>query len=235
MPVTKCSTILIDLIMKIIIQIILVAISLFFAYKIYQSISEPTKFNQEKIERYQVVVDKLKELRTAQLAHLELRGNYTQNYDSLIYVIENGKFAITQRRDTSYPDVERNRAFGLDPYTGGYYKEEVVIDTLGFKSVKDSLFRAIDYKNLHKVMVKGKEIPVQLQAGYLEMNERKVPVFEASVSKDDILHGMNRDLIIAEKNVMAVDGINGDKVVVGSMENISTNGNWPVRYDGKKE
>lgn len=84
-------------------------------------------------------------------------------------------------------------------------------------------------------MVKGKEIPVHLQAGYLEVNERKVPVFEASVSKDDILHGMNSDLIIAEKNVVAVDGINGDKVVVGSMENISTNGNWPVRYDGKKE
>lgn len=221
--------------MKIIIQILLVAISLFFVYKIYQSISEPTKFNQEKIERYQIVVDKLKELRTAQLAHLELRGNYTENYDTLIYIIENGKFAITQRRDTSYPDVERNRAFGLDPYTGGYYKEEVVIDTLGFKSVKDSLFRAIDYKNLHKVIVKGKEIPVQLQAGYLEMNERKVPVFEASVSKDEILHGMNSDLIIAEKQVVAVDGINGSKVVVGSMDNISTNGNWPVRYDGKKE
>lgn len=235
MPITKNITIQIDLIMKIVIQIILLAVSVFLGYKIYNSISEPTKFNKEKIERYQVVVDKLKELRTAELAYMELTGKYTSNFDSLAYIIETGKFAITQRRDTSYPDVVRNKAFGLDPLTGGYYKEEVVIDTLGFKSVKDSLFKNIDYRKLNSVVVKGKEIPVKLQAGYLELNNRNIPVFEAVVTKDDILHGLNPDLVAAEKQMVAVDGINGPVVVVGSMENISTNGNWPVRYDGKKD
>lgn len=222
--------------MKLILQIVLVLTAIFLGYKIFNSINEPTKFNTEKIKRYQVVVNKLKDLRAAELAHLEITGKFTDSYDTLVKFIETSQYAITQRRDTSYPDVARNRAFNLDPLTGGYYLEDVVIDTLGFISVKDSLFKNSDrYKNLSKVTVEGQEIPITLKAGFIERNERQMPVFEASAKKDDILHGMSSDLVIQEKQVVAVDGINGAEVTVGSMTDINTTGNWPKRYDSSKD
>src|SRR5690606_11097876 len=147
--------------MKLILQIVLFLIAVVLGYKIFQSVNEPTKFNTEKQKRYQIVVDKLKDLRAAELAHLEITGKFTDNYDSLVKFIETSEYAITQRRDTSYPDVERNRAFNLDPITGGYYLEDVIIDTLGFIGVKDSLFKNYDkYKKLNTVTVEGKEIPI---------------------------------------------------------------------------
>lgn len=222
--------------MKLILQIVLFLIAVFLGYKIFQSVNEPTKFNTEKQKRYQIVVDKLKDLRAAELAHLEITGKFTDNYDSLVKFIETSEYAITQRRDTSYPDVERNRAFNLDPITGGYYLEDVIIDTLGFIGVKDSLFKNSDkYKKLNTVTVEGKEIPITLKAGFVERNERQMPVFEASVKKDDILHGMPSDLVIQEKQVVAVDGINGATVTVGSMTDVNTTGNWPKRYDSSKD
>ena len=46
--------------MKLGIQAALWILSIFFAYKIYDSISGPIKFNQVKNERFAVVIDRLK-------------------------------------------------------------------------------------------------------------------------------------------------------------------------------
>ena len=55
--------------MKLGIQAALWILSVFFAYKIYDAISGPINFNQVKNERYAVVNDRLKDIRTAQIAH----------------------------------------------------------------------------------------------------------------------------------------------------------------------
>tara|TARA_R110002072_G_scaffold22432_1_gene78695 strand:- start:15455 stop:16114 length:660 start_codon:yes stop_codon:yes gene_type:complete len=214
--------------MKLLIQLVLWIIIIFLGYKLFNSVYEPTKFNAEKEKRYAKVIEQLKDIRTAELAHLQVTGKFNSSFDSLVRFIDTAQFAITQRRDTIYDDVERNKAFGVT----GYYIEDVVIDTLGFVSVKDSIFNGSDrYKNLDKIEVKGKEVPISLNAGFIMRSDRKIAVFEATASKDDILHDLPRDLVIQEKQTQSVDGVNGTHIRVGSMTDVNTNGNWPKQYD----
>lgn len=222
--------------MKLLIQLVLWIVIGILGYLLFNSVYEPTKFNNEKERRYVKVIEKLKDIRTAETAHLEITGKFTGSFDSLERFIDTAQFPITQRRDTSYADVERNIAFGLDPQEGGYYINDLVIDTLGYVSVKDSLFKGSDkYTRMDKVTIDGKEVPISLEAGYTLKNDKRIPVFEATASKDDILHGLSRDLIIQEKQVVSVDGVNGTHIRVGSMEEVKTEGNWPKQYDSREE
>ena len=37
-------------------------------------------------------------------------------------------------------------------------------------------------------------------------------------------------MVEKEKQVVSVDGVNGESIRVGSMEEVNTNGNWPKNY-----
>ena len=147
----------------------------------------------------------------------------------MISFIESGKFAITQRRDKSYDDVAKNKAFVINE---GYFIDESLIDTLGFTPVRDSLFgSSTRYKTLMNVPLDGINEKFELQAGSITKNDATYSVFEARVAKDVVLHGLNKDLLIQEKQVQSVDGVNGPYIKVGSMEEVNTTGNWPTIYD----
>ena len=59
---------------KIVIQSILWLLIVFFSYKIYTSINSPINFNKVKTERYKKVINRLKEIRTAQIAYKDVNG-----------------------------------------------------------------------------------------------------------------------------------------------------------------
>ena len=40
--------------------------------------------------------------------------------------------------------------------------------------------------------------------------------------------------IAKENQVVSVDGVNGDAITVGSLEEVNTNGNWPKNYSTKQ-
>lgn len=222
--------------MRLIIQLVLWVVIAVLGYLLFNSVYEPVQFNKLKVKRYAKVIENLKDIRAAELAHLEITGKFTGSFDSLVQFIDTAEYAITQRRDTSYPDVERNKAFGLHPTDGGYYLEEVIIDTLSFASVKDSLFKGSDrYRTMMNIPIEGVDKKVKLEAGTVLKNDNPMQVFEASVAKDDILHDQPRDLVIPEKQTVSVDGVNGTHIIVGSMDDVNTNGNWPKMYDSKND
>ncbi len=110
--------------MKIGIQIVLWLASFFFAYQIYDSVNGPIKFNQIKNERYAKVINRLKDIRTAQIAHKDVTGIYSNNFDSLIKFVDEGIFTLIEKRDSSY--LEYDRTYRID-----MLREVIVIDTLG--------------------------------------------------------------------------------------------------------
>ena len=70
------------------------------------------------------------------------------------------------------------------------YKDIVIVDTLGFVSVKDSLF---GFDNRYETMMyvpfsKNDDTKFELKAGFLNQNGIDIPVFEALVKKRVILH-----------------------------------------------
>ncbi|MDG1052620.1 MAG: hypothetical protein P8O81_04445 [Flavobacteriaceae bacterium] len=208
-----------------IIKSVLWVLIIIFAYKVYGSINGPIEFNKVKNERYLKVIDKLKDIRNAQIAFKSVNGIYSDNFDSLISFIDTAQYTLIQKRDSSF--LEYDRTFRID-----MLREVVVIDTLGFASVKDSLFgNSNRYKNMASIPIDGVDENFKIKSDVIDKNGYNVPVFEVRVSKDVVLFDQNRDLLKQEKGLMSVDGVNGPDIVLGSLSEVSTNGNWPTTYD----
>ncbi len=219
--------------MKLVIQIVLWIVIIFLGWKLWNSVMGPVEFNKIKEARYVKVIQNLKDIQAAELAHKEITGSFTGDWDSLINFIDTAKFAITQRRDTSYADVAKNKAFGISE---GYFIEESLIDTLGFTPVKDSLYGSANrYKTMMNVPVEGVDAKFDLKAGKITKNDATYSVFEAKVSKKVVLGDLDKDLLAQEMQVQSVDGVNGPDIKVGSLEDVNTSGNWPKIYDAAKE
>ncbi len=212
---------------KWLINLILILISLFLGYKIYNSVYEPVRFNKIKVKRYQKVVDRLKDIRISELAHREVTGDYTGSFDSLVKFIDTAKFVITQQRDSSFKYFDK--AYGIEKE-----KDTVLIDTLGFASVKDSLFKNDNrYKDMMWVPIPGREkqVKFELKHGYIKKSNVKIPVFMARVDKAEILYDQPEDLVKQEKNIRSTKEINGPYIQVGSLDEVDDSGNWPKLYD----
>ena len=210
-------------------ELFLWALSIFFASQIYSSINGPIKFNQVKNDRYTQVIDRLKDIRTAQIAHKDVNGFYSNNFDSLVSFIDNGIFTVIEKRDSSY--LEYNRTYRID-----MLKEVEIVDTLGFVPVKDSLFGDNEsYKMMAKVPIEGTDSDFSIKADIIDKNGYQVPVFEVKVKKDVVLFDQNKDLLDQENKVISVDGVNGPEIILGSMSDVSTSGNWPTIFDAKNK
>ncbi|MEC8403072.1 MAG: hypothetical protein VXZ22_04755 [Bacteroidota bacterium] len=211
--------------MRLGIQAALWILAIFFSYKIYDSINGPINFNKKKNERYALVINKLKLIRKAQIAHKDVKGVFSNNFDSLVKFIDTGIFTLIEKRDSSY--MEYDRTYRID-----MLREVVVIDTLGFVPVKDSLFKNSNaYKKFADVPVEGVEAKFDINADIIDKNGYRAPVFEVKVAKDVILFDQDKDLIKIENETVSVDGVNGPSIILGSLTEVSTNGNWPTIFD----
>ena len=212
--------------MKLGIQAALWIASMFFAYKIYDSISGPIRFNKVKNQRYAKVINRMKDIRTAQIAHKDVTGVYANNFDSLVKFIDEGIFTLTEKRDSSY--MEYDRTYRID-----MLREVIVVDTLGYVPVKDSLFKDTDrFRNMAFIPIEGiEDSTFQIKAEVINKNGYKVPVFEVKIAKNVVLFDQDDDFIKQENETVSVDGVNGPEIILGSLTNVSTNGNWPTIFD----
>ena len=198
----------------------------FLGYQTFMSVYNPILFNQTKEKRYAQVIESLIDIRDAQLAHKQVTGRFSDDFNKLVTFIDTAKFTITQRRDTSVVDEVLTKQFGVT-----MTKDMVVIDTLGYASVKDSLFKSDNrYKTMMNVPVGEEGAKFSLKAGFINQNDIRIPVFEAMVKKAVILFDQDKDLINQENQVVSVEAVNGDALKVGSMDEVNTNGNWPKNY-----
>lgn len=208
-----------------IISIILWLLIIFLGYKIYTGIMAPIKFDKEKKKRYALVIDNLKIIRDAQVAHKRVTGDYAKKPADLISFIDTAKFAITNIRNEI---VTETRTGGITVDV-----EKRVVDTVGFDPVID-VFKDRNYKNMFKVP--GTDVNFDLETGYLEkVQGLKSPVFMAKVAKEVVLKGLDRNLIKAEKEAFGGPEVAGEYISVGSLDDVKESGNWPPSYDTKEE
>lgn len=215
--------------MKLVIQLLLWAVIFFLGYLIFDAVYDPIQFNQIKERRYTKVIDRLEDIRAAQLAHQEVTGTFAKDFDKLVSFIDTAEFVLTQRRDSTVLDVEYQKSYGVDRQM-----DIVIIDTLGYASVKDSLFKNNEYKEMMYVPIEGTNEKFEMDAGTVLKNENRISVFMARVDKSIVLHNQDKDLVAQEKQVVSVDQVNGPYIQVGSMEEVNTAGNWPEAYGKTK-
>lgn len=204
-----------------IISILLVALAVLLVYKINFEIRKPIKFNKEKKIRYAKVINNMKIIRDAEVAHKKVTGNYTANGENLIKFIDTAQFALTQIRN-----VPKTINLG-----GGITKEieERVVDTIGYEDVRAS-FVGRDYKNM--LSIPGTNEKFKIEVGVVEkIIGLTAPVFEIKVDKALILKGMDINLVKQEKEAIGGEEVRGEFIRVGSLAEVSEDGNWPPFYD----
>jgi predicted small secreted protein len=196
---------------KTIIQIILIAIAIVLGYLTYQSIMEPVNFNKEKKAREKVVIQYLKDIRSAEFIYKQLNNRYTGSFDTLIHFMDSAEIPVVKMipdpNDTTYTLT--------------------INDTIGYVKVADSLFRNqknVDYHHIDIIPFSGGK-KFQLKAGVIKKGGIKVNVFEVKAPFETYLKGMNEQLIVnlkaSRKELKKYPGLK-----VGSMTEPSTDGNW---------
>jgi len=193
----------------------------YLAYLVYGSIMNPIEFEKEKQARYTNAIGNLIDIRNSQIAYKSVNGKFAKKWESLVEFVDTGKFTLVSRRDTSYMAYD-------ETYRMDMLKEEVIIDTLGFVMVKDSLFpNKPSYKTMMNVPYTD-GMDFELKTSSLDKNGIRVPVFVARVKKIDLLNGMNQQLVI--EAIDAFD-VKGTYLQVGDLEQSSVSGNWPKPYE----
>jgi len=82
--------------MKLVINIILLALILVLGYLLISGIREPIKFKAEKDLREKAVQEKLETIRTAQQCYMGITGKYAHTFDTLREVLQSDSFEITK-------------------------------------------------------------------------------------------------------------------------------------------
>ena len=191
------------------IRLLLWVLVLGLGYALFNTIMNPIRFNKEKKDRSADVIERLKDVRKAQIAFKEVNRFYAQSFNELIPFVDSGKFTIVQRRDEELKYYNK-------VYREYQLKDTTYVDTLGYASIKDSIFGA-DY-NLEKLrfIPHTENVELKLRAGKIKSGKLNVHVFEARAPKEEYLVGLNEDLV---KNA-------SKDLVVGSMTSAKINGNW---------
>ncbi len=149
-----------------IIRIVLTLVILILGFFLYKGIKDPINFEKEKKFRYSKVIDRLKDIRTAQLAYKSEKGEFAPDFNTLTDFLKAG--TITVIKQIGNPDDSL---------------AVVIRDTI-LVSVKDSLFPGQPWRidSLPYVPF-GDGARFEMQAGKIEKGKVMVNVFEAIDSK----------------------------------------------------
>ncbi len=155
--------------MKTVIHLLLFLISLGLLYALYSTIKEPIQFQTQYNKRSKAVVEKLKDIRTAQKLYRTITDTFATNFSDLEKVLTTGKFEIIQ--------VKGDRD-ALDA--------QVTYDTI-YIPAKDSIAAiGLDVMHLKEVPYSnGKEF--EIFAGKIDQQGITIPVLEVSTKWGDFM------------------------------------------------
>ncbi len=215
------------------IQIGLIAVAIVLAVLIYRSIMQPVRFDKEKNIRTAALVQQMKDIRSVQQAYKGAYGRYINCPDSLIQFLENGTIPYVKMIGTVPDTLTEEQAIEM----GIVSRETFTEDAYEYLFIQDNgqnkdRGNAARYQNKEEFLANLFKVPyntsgktIHMESGYIDKSGYKVPVFEAKVPFQDLLEGMDRNLLLNEiTNAETYHKYPGVKV--GSMEEAITEGNW---------
>jgi hypothetical protein len=194
-----------------IIKVLLSIVIIVLGYLVINSIREPLKFQKERVKREKIVIKRLIDIRSVQLAFKGVHSAYATTFDTLIGFINNGKIPVVN----------------IIPDPNDTTFTRTISDTIAYVNVIDSLFKGrqnFNPQNLRYIpFSEGQEFI--MDAGSIEISSTIVNVFEVKALYKDILLKMDeqllRNLLKKQRDSNKFEGIK-----VGSMKEASTDGNW---------
>ena len=209
--------------MRTVIQIVLVIVALGLAYLIYRSIQDPIEFERARESRYEATIQRLKDIRKAQLAFKDVYGRFTGSWDTLIDFIKHDSIRNVRKVGELTDSMIEAGLTERKALQRGL----IIRDTIRV-SVIESLFDgSFDPEKLRYVPVPDTTVEFVLGATSITTGSGiKVPVFEARAHNNLILKGLDRQYVI---NINEQRRLNEKYpgLKVGSLtETVNNAGNW---------
>jgi hypothetical protein len=210
--------------MRRVIQVLFVFIIIILGYLIVESIMEPIRFNQEVEVREQATIDRLVNIREAQKAYKDIYKRYTGSFDTLIAFLDTGSFSVIRAIGT-IPE-EWLEELGLDRARERALDEGVILREVTKVLVMDSLFSTGYPIDSLRYVPYTEDVEFTMESGeILTSSNLVVQVVEVSVGYDDLLNGLDEQLVVNYKDErMKIVGFDGVKF--GSLEEGTLTGNW---------
>ena len=225
---------------KIIIEVLLFIVCIFLVKLIVDSIMKPVNFNKQKAYRETVAIQRLKDIRTLQVAYKSVTGKFNSSIDSLKQFYENGQMAVVMQVGSmddslAVAHTEKVKKSSRKKLTGEDFLKlyqagdrNLVFNVETKIPVKDTLFaHRSDFcvDSLKTIPFSGGQ-PVLMEAIVKTVSGVPVPLFEAKMPYKALLKGMDNQLRInldAEKR----DQNRYEGLQVGSITAPNNNaGNW---------
>ena len=197
--------------MKLVIQLVLLVASAFMGYMIYDSIDSKIKLEEEIRSRKDVVIERLENVKEAQISFKKVKGQYAKSFAQLKHFLENDSLIIVKAIG-EVPDSllgQESKALEMGIITRDTTKIPVRAELF-----KDNFEKVVSEINIIPFS-EGTEFSID--AGEIEKGKVKVKVFEVSAPYKEIFKGLKTDY----------EGIDmSQALTIGSMTEPTTNGNW---------
>jgi len=212
--------------MKKVFQILLAIAIVVLAFFAYQSIMKPIKFGKIKDQRYDRIIEQLKDIRKAEGAYKGVNGKYTGSFDTLINFI----------KTDSMPLIKSIGSLTDEQVEAGMTEKEAVQkgfitrDTIMIAALDTVFGKEYAIENLRFVPFTKGKTQFKLGAGvFVTGSNVKVQVFEAKISNmdifADIMDDYHEEILEENGNRIRLNKYPGLKV--GSLEEANNNaGNW---------
>ena len=194
--------------MKIAINLLLVALIVFLGFLLYANIKEPIEFKRIKTQREIAVVEKLKEVRQAQEHYRSITGIFSNNFDSLAYVLKTGQFMVINVQG--------------DPDDPNFDISQITYDTAYFSAIDSMNSLGINLDSLRYVPFAPSGTTFDIQADTIEYQKTLVPVVEVGVRRALFMGAYGDERFAKYDKNYAPNA----RVKFGDMNAPNTSGNW---------
>ena len=211
---------------KIIIQILLLGVIVFLGYKCYNSIRVPQEFTEIKAQRYDRIIQKLKDIRTAEMAYKDAYGRYTGSFDTLIGFIKHDSVKLVRSIGSLTDDQLEAGMTEADAIKQGL----ILRDTIRVSALENIFGKDYPIDNLSYVPFTNKKYSFKLGASSIKTDSGvEVPVFEARVSNMEIFEDLGEEFktSLLEENGERIRLNKYPGLKVGDLKEANNNvGNW---------
>lgn len=227
---------------KIIVEIVLAAVICLLVWLTVKSVQKPVQFNNEVAARSQVAIQRLKDIRTLQVAYKSVYGRFTPSVDSLKLFYERGSMDIVMQIGSNDDSVavanteaikKANRKLNPEQMTAKLQEAyaqgtKVVFSTVTKIPVRDTLFNNrpdFSVDSLAYIPFSG-GARTEMEATVKTVSGVQVPLFEARMPYRALCKGLDNQLRI-NLDASRIDQNKYEGLQVGSVTAPNNNaGNW---------
>jgi hypothetical protein len=209
--------------MKTVLKILLFIAAIAISFLIYKSVQRPIEFEKAKKARYDAVIERLKDIRKAELAYKDVYKKFTGSFDTLIdFIINDSVINVKKIGELNDSMVEAGISERKAIRMGLITRDSIRVSAL------EAVFgKGYDANSLRYIPVPGEPTEFHLGATVIITGSGiGVPVFEAKAHNNVILRGLDEQLVINLNDQRRMNEKYPGLRVGSLTETINNAGNW---------